>query len=281
MATKTKLEVSLEEANLQISQQIEQGNGLRGWPKKTKEELKALKSQYEQWNRFNATMLAHLFSTDELTKEYDSHYSGIKLSRDRTLDQEAQSIHDHIEHYIKQLISIKNRLKFYLSSTSVESKKDFDVGQEESTANNRVFIVHGHDDGAKFEVARTLEKLKMTAVILHEQPNGGKTIIEKFERDASNVSFAVILLTPDDIGHPKGKPDEAKSRARQNVILELGFFTGVLGRSNVCVLHKGDVEIPSDYQGVTYILMDSGSNWKYEVCKELRQAGLPADSNDL
>ncbi len=134
---------------------------------------------------------------------------------------------------------------------------------------------------AKIELARTLEKLKLDAIVLHEQPNEGKTVIEKFERDASKVSFAVVLLTPDDFGYPKGKPDEAKPRARQNVVLELGFFSGALGRSNVCVLYKGDLEIPSDYLGVVYVPMDDGGAWKFALARELRQANLPVDLNNL
>jgi predicted nucleotide-binding protein len=151
----------------------------------------------------------------------------------------------------------------------------------EFPVSNNVFIVHGHDGLAKLELARTLERLKLNAIVLHEQANEGKTIIEKFERDASRVSFAVALLTPDDVGHPQGKPDEAKGRARQNVVLELGFFSGVLGRSNVCVLYKGAVEIPSDYLGVVYIEMDDAGAWRFALAKELKQAGLPVDLNDL
>jgi len=146
---------------------------------------------------------------------------------------------------------------------------------------NRVFVVHGHDSLAKTDVARTLEKLNLEAIVLHEQPNEGKTIIEKLERDVSQVGFAVVLLTPDDEGYPKNKPDEKKQRARQNVILELGFFSGVLGRSNVCVLYKGDVEIPSDYLGVVYVAMDEDGAWRFNLAKELKRAGLFVDLNKL
>lgn len=146
---------------------------------------------------------------------------------------------------------------------------------------NKVFIVHGHDSLSKTEVARTLEQLGLEAIVLHEQPNEGKTIIEKFERDASQVTFAVVLLTPDDIGYPKNKPDSKKPRARQNVILELGYFCGALGRSNVCVLFKGDPEMPSDYLGVVYVQMDDGGAWRFNLAKELKQAGVPVDLNKL
>lgn len=146
---------------------------------------------------------------------------------------------------------------------------------------NRIFVVHGHDSLAKTDVARTLERLGLEAIILHEQPNEGKTIIEKFERDATQVSFAVVILTPDDMGFPLNKPDEQKPRARQNVILELGYFTGALGRSNICVLFKGEIEVPSDYLGVVYLSMDDGGAWRFNLAKELRQAGISADLNKL
>jgi predicted nucleotide-binding protein len=111
----------------------------------------------------------------------------------------------------------------------------------------KIFIVHGHDNEAKAEVARFVERLGFQAIILHEQVSGNRTVIEKFEAN-SDVSFAIVLLTPDDEGGKKGDP--AKPRARQNVVLELGYFVGRLGRDKVCALKRGEVEIPSDFNGV-------------------------------
>lgn len=148
-------------------------------------------------------------------------------------------------------------------------------------AKKKVFIVHGHDSLVKTDVARTVEKLGLDAIVLHEQPNEGKTIIEKFERDASQVSFAIALLTPDDVGYPENKPGEKKPRARQNVILELGYFCGILGRSNVCVLYKGNVEIPSDYLGVVYVQLDEAGAWRFNLAKELKRSGMAVDLNKL
>ena len=104
-------------------------------------------------------------------------------------------------------------------------------------------------------MARFLEKLGLQPIILHEQPNSGRTIIEKFETYSSDISFAIVLLTPDDIGGINENDQEQQPRARQNVIMELGYFMGRLGRTRVCALHKGGVELPSDYQGVVYIAM--------------------------
>ncbi len=113
----------------------------------------------------------------------------------------------------------------------------------------KVFIIHGHDNGTKEEVARFLSKISLEPVILHEQPDRGRTIIEKFE-DYADVSFAVALLTPDDIGAAKREPDTMRDRARQNVIFEFGYFIGKLSRAGACALVKDGVEIPSDYSGV-------------------------------
>jgi predicted nucleotide-binding protein len=146
----------------------------------------------------------------------------------------------------------------------------------EST-HQRVFIVHGHDEAAKQTVARFVEKLGLQAIILREQPYAGRTIIEDIEK-YSNVGFAVVLLTPDDIGGPKGtRLKDLKPRARQNVIFELGFFVGKLGRNRVCVLYKEGVEIHSDYHGILYVPMDPNEGWKRSLAKEIKEAGIPFD----
>jgi hypothetical protein len=144
---------------------------------------------------------------------------------------------------------------------------------------HRIFLVHGHDQAVLQEVARFLERLDQDVIILREQPNRGRTIIEKFE-EYSEVGFAVILLTPDDRGGPASSTlDEQHSRARQNVILELGYFLGRLGRSRVCALYREGVEIPSDYSGVLYVKLDPEGGWRLQVAKELKAAGLLVDMN--
>jgi predicted nucleotide-binding protein len=144
----------------------------------------------------------------------------------------------------------------------------------------KIFIVHGHDGEAKEATARFLANLDFEPIILHEQANGGRTVIEKFE-NYSDVAFAVVLLTPDDMASSKAKPGETHERARQNVVLELGFFIGKLGRANVCPLVKGDVEKPSDYDGVVYVPMDAGNGWKMTLAREIRASGLSVDGNKL
>jgi predicted nucleotide-binding protein len=134
-----------------------------------------------------------------------------------------------------------------------------------------VFIVHGRDDGAKTEVARLIERAGLTAIILHEQPNAGRTIIEKFEDHGGAAGFAVVVLTPDDVGGPD--KDHLQPRARQNVIGEMFWFAGRLGRDRVCALIKGDIEMPSDFAGVGYTPMDDRVDWKAKLLGELEAAG--------
>ena len=149
--------------------------------------------------------------------------------------------------------------------------------QQRSTSNKKkqLFIVHGRDKAPAFELQRLLEKeLNLESVLLQDQPNSGKTIIEKFEHH-SNVDYAFVILTPDDIGALKG--EKPKNRARQNVVFELGAFTAKIGRDKVCILLKGDVELPSDIQGIGYHRFhDSVEEVFLKIKKELVNAKVLA-----
>lgn len=149
-----------------------------------------------------------------------------------------------------------------------------------SIGRNKIFIVHGHDNGLKNEVARFLEKLKLTPIILHEQSSEGETIIEKIER-YSNVGFGIVLYTPCDKGGLADNEEELKYRARQNVVFEHGYLIGKLGRKNVCAVVKGDVEKPNDISGVVYVAYSENDAWKIDVAKELKAAGYNIDFNKL
>jgi predicted nucleotide-binding protein len=142
----------------------------------------------------------------------------------------------------------------------------------------KVFVVHGTDHGQKETIARFLEKLQLEPIILHEQPDHGKTIIEKFESHSQDVRCAVVLLTADDIGGPRSDPVPKELRARQNVIFELGFFIGKLNRHRTIALLGSGVALPSDYQGIIYIKLDN-PDWRFLLVRELRAAGLTVDAN--
>ena len=144
---------------------------------------------------------------------------------------------------------------------------------------NRVFIVHGHDDKSKQELEILLTEMGLEPVVLHRQIDSGRTIIEKFEHH-SDVGYAFVLLTPDEIAYlvsDDPKPDDQRlkeRRARPNVIFELGFFVGRLGRSKTCCLYRGDVTVPGDLGGIVYKKFNTSvEEVAYSIQKELKGAG--------
>ena len=144
---------------------------------------------------------------------------------------------------------------------------------------DKVFVVHGRKEGPREAVARFIGQLGYTPVILQEQASEGRTIIEKFERHSDDVAYAVVLLTADDRGGLiDADPSTYEARARQNVILELGYFIGTLTRRRVCVVHEHGVEVPSDFHDVVRVPLDSGG-WKLHLAKEMKAAGLDIDMN--
>ena len=151
--------------------------------------------------------------------------------------------------------------------------------QSTELSTKKVFIVHGHDDSMKLDVARFLEILKLEPIILHEQSNSGLTIIEKIEK-YSQVGYAIVLYSPCDVGSKNIEGEQPRLRARQNVVFEHGFLIGKLGRNRVSALVKDDIEKPGDISGVVYINYD-GANWSIEIAKELRDQGYSIDLNLL
>lgn len=166
----------------------------------------------------------------------------------------------------------------------LNQKKEYIAHHEEETirsskTDNMVFVVHGHDEGVKQTVARFLEQCGFVAVILHEQADGGRTIIEKIEQYA-DVVFAIVLYTPCDIGREKNEK-RGTPRARQNVVFEHGYLIAKLGRERVCALVKQGVQTPGDIAGVVYKPMDSAGAWKTEILREMKSAGVVVDASKL
>ncbi len=136
-----------------------------------------------------------------------------------------------------------------------------------------VFVVHGHDEARKHEVARFLRAATGNEpVILHEQANAGGTVLEKFETHAADAGYAVVIATGDDFGRAAHSAED-RPRARQNVVFELGFFFGALGRPRVALLYEEGVEIPSDIAGLVRIPLDSAGAWKMLLAREMDAAG--------
>jgi len=136
---------------------------------------------------------------------------------------------------------------------------------------SQVFIVHGHDELAKLEMAGFITSLGLVPIILHMQASTGRTIIEKIEH-YSNVGFGIVLYTPCDVGSKVGDLT-GKYRARQNVVFEHGYLIGKLGRPRVAAVVKGSVETPNDISGVVYVSLDEQNNWKKQLKTEMRSVG--------
>jgi len=146
----------------------------------------------------------------------------------------------------------------------------------------KVFIVYGHDTGAREQLELLLRRLKLEPVILANLVAEGQTIIEMLEKHRASVKYACVLLTPDDEGHKRDCPKEKTFRARQNVVLELGMFLSTLGRKHVAILHKGEVELPSDIHGLVYIPFQTHvSEVKQRLAAELQEAGFHINIKDL
>jgi len=277
---KPSLLMSRNDVAQALRSRIDKGRTIQNTNVQSIEQLDGLRAEQNKWNDYNIEYLSRSFDVSSISKSHSNVYGWGTLVMNASPSQRVQSFKDGIGKQITSLESILERLELIPEATSISStnisSRPLPIGDI-----NSVFIVHGHDETAKINVARFVEKLGLKAIILHEQPNKGQTIIEKFESNAAEVGFAIVLLTPDDIAASKESPDDTMFRARQNVVLELGYFCGVLGRNKVCVLFKGDVEIPSDYLGVIYTPLDSDDGWHLKLAKEMKEAGLNIDLNDV
>lgn len=231
--------------------------------------------EFTKWRRDVKTAIANVFENKpQYVEEFESIRYWPMVFISGMPDSDSQKAYvQGLDNAASMLESMIYEIKEYW-----EDDQRAPVQSSESHSSNRVFVVHGRDNGAKDAVARFITKLELEPVVLHEQANQGRTIIEKFEQ-YSDVCFAVVLLTPDDICRYADDSEDSQLRARQNVILELGFFLGKLGRNRTCALRKDDVEIPSDYDGILYIDMDSQGAWETKLVRELKGAGIEVDAN--
>lgn len=255
--------VSKENALKYLNRALDQATELKG--------LKNSDPEFQKWKTSTIQYLKRIFGNQS-----DSH-----KDFDRSLIiHRYESTGTNLDRAIALL---KSKIEVIEDEWPAETEWNSDSlssghGTHRSSSSNKVFVVHGHDDATRERVAGFLRRLDLKPIILHEQPNKGRTIIEKFEEYA-DVGFAVVLLTPDDMGTLKNKQNDLKPRARQNVIFEPGYFIGKLGRGRVCPFVKDDVETPSDYDGVVYTMMDEAGAWESRLIQELNSADFDIDAN--
>lgn len=142
---------------------------------------------------------------------------------------------------------------------------------ETRMSNNKIFIVHGRNEGVRDKVELLLRRAGLDPIILAEQASRGMTIIEKIESN-SDVAFSIILYTGCDEGKLKEESD-LHPRARQNVVFEHGYMVAKLGRDKVVALTESGVEQPGDLAGVIYVSL-SEKDWERRMLKELEAGGL-------
>jgi predicted nucleotide-binding protein len=217
-----------------------------------------------------------MFTSSKIANEY-SWVGGGWLGEEPSLAEEIADLHESMDRDTRKLSSINERLELIPLAPGVARGQPV-LSAGPSVGGAKVFLVHGHDEAVLEAVARFIGHLGLTPVILHEQASKGRTVMEKLE-EHGDVGFAVVLLTPDDVGGCSDK--ELRPRARQNVVLELGYFLGRLERHNVCAIHRGELELPSDYMGVVYLRFDEGGGWRSGLAKELKAAGFSFDANKL
>lgn len=233
--------------------------------------MTAFEEQETSWTEVNSELLRRSFSDLTTAQEYSSL---TQVPAGNLFLGPSDRLVYFIERMGKRmsfLQTLLKRLKFIPDVPEIargHATSQLQGVERNTSASNDVVIVHGHDDATKNAVARFLERLKLKPIILHEQPSLGKTIIEKLEQYRGS-GFAVILLTPDDLCGPR------------NVIFEMGFFTGAIGRPQVAAIYSEGVEIPTDYAGVVYIPMDSQDAWQTKLARELKAAGIDFDTNNL
>jgi len=273
------LVVPRSEAAEKIKAQIDKGYELKTRNIVSVSGLEQAIDDKTKWKTYTNELLSRQFDDPSIATDFMISDRASMYFMDTSFSEKVQMFEKNMGKTISNLESLYERLELIpelnpLVNTTVKAPV------QNVAALNKVFIVHGHDNAAKQSAARFIEKLGLEAIIFHEQEDLGDTIIEKLDR-VSNVGYAIILLTPDDLGHAKNTPEKAQHRARQNVIFEWGYFISKLGRKNVFALLKDDVEMLSDLQGVLYTKMDEEEAWKFKLAKEMRAAGFDIDLNKI
>lgn len=256
-------------------------------PKYDETQFNAFKTAFQQWKDFTSEIFKQAFDIPNNEYQYGFVRRGqamIITGNEDWMKEDHDEINDKIS-YIETFIQ-----KIPLLPSAVEDnlpKKD----EPEKVDKKKVFIVHGHNDALKTKVARVVEQMGLKAIILHEQEDYGKTVIEKFEENAEDVGFAIILLTADDraVSHADLKKEDKekdykaiyRNRARQNVIFEMGFFVGKLGRAHVFELQEEGIEEPSDLKGIIYTPVDEEDMWRFKLAKRLKAVGYEVNTDVL
>ncbi|MFJ2318164.1 TIR domain-containing protein [Glutamicibacter sp. NPDC087661] len=279
-----KLRMSEAALAEKIGEAIATQKVLQNMSRDSESERSALRQAITTWDERNTLLLEHAFTPVGFAKSspHTDYVSAMGLKNPFPSLSDGDK---PIEDLLTDSRTKVDRLRRLLANLDLYEKDDQDSGAKatkEATSLNTVFIVHGHDHDAINQVHLLIRQTSdLNVIVLGDQASRGQTVIEKLERHLGDrSSFAVVLMTGDDLGRSRSNTDE-KPRARQNVIFELGYALAALGRGNVTALYEPGVEMPSDFAGVVYIPFDENGMWKQSLIREFRGAGLNVDANRL
>jgi predicted nucleotide-binding protein len=269
---RSAFKVSKADAEAKLRERIDLARELEGTEPKSAPELDKYKHAIAQWRDYNRTWLDTNLG-GEAADEYRAAATHSRHTRPRNPQQELSFLHEDVRDERAKLESILHRLDIWSSDLGPEIMNRSGATRSSET-DTPVFVIHGSDTTSAQIVARAIERATgRDVIILREKPNSGRALIEKFEDHAEEASYAVALLTADDEGRRKGEATH-QARARQNVIFEMGYFYGHLGRRRVSVLLDPTVERPSDMAGVVYITFSEDGAWKHELFRDMEAQGF-------
>lgn len=274
----SELKISKEEAEQKIKERIEKGEELINNSSLSYDNLENF---FDKWDDYNNELLQRIFTTDEYQRNYmwsgDITVAFNSFYGEPTYYEKLEKLKKAIEnknHYLEILLE-KLELIPIIKTISNDTKSLINGD------NKKVFIVHGRDEVSKTNLEVLLKEMGLEPIVLHRQADEGQTVIEKFEKHGSDVSYAFILLTPDEIAYLASEDllsdseRNKEKRARPNVIFEFGYFVGKLGRTRVCCLYTGDVEIPSDLKGLVYKQFHKDvKEVAWDIQKDLKAIGI-------
>jgi predicted nucleotide-binding protein len=268
------LKVSKAEAEELLDRQIQAGEELMNEIERlpNEQEYDDWKLRRSRWLSFTVAVTKKVFVEEELAAGIGKHGATVYVAG-QPWQRYAQHNLSDLRREVNRVRSLREQLELVDEASVIAAAGSSEV----SNVPSDIFMVHGRDTAVREEVARFVQAITgMTPVILHEQANQGRTLIEKFEAHAHQSGYVIVLATADDKGGPITEKDEnLRPRPRQNVVFEMGFFFGSLGRKRVAVLHEEGIEPPSDIAGLVYIALTG--NWKLDLYKELKAAGIDAD----
>lgn len=239
---------------------------------------KEFSAKFKRWHDRNKEVYRSSFSVPNSIYFHDYEMAAVyHLVYDDTI----KIYKEDISCYINQMQADIERLDL-MKCVAPEAKETINaaLSKAEMAKKKRVFVVHGHDTNARNEVELFVKSIGYEPIILCKRADMGDTIIEKIEREAKDVCYAIVIYTSCDLGKDKDDAD-LKPRARQNVVFEHGFMCAHLGRSHVCALLEEGVEQPGDLKGVIYKPLDVAGVWKYLIADEMKAVGLEVDKNKI